>query len=101
MRFASSADKRRLSTYLPFCDRASRYSTATSRALYKAIEELERLQAARKAREGSASSTDGEVATPSAEANEEQPEKQAVRNALGDTSSLAEPEDALETDEAA
>jgi len=37
-------------------DRTSRYSTATSRALYKAIEELERHQAARKAREESAAS---------------------------------------------
>jgi hypothetical protein len=82
-------------------DHTSRYSTATSRALYKAIEELERLQAARKAREGSASSSDGEVAPPSTEANKEEPEKQGAENALGDTSSLSEPEDALGKDEAA
>jgi hypothetical protein len=51
-------------------DRTSRYSTVTSRALYKAIEELEQLQTARKAREGCASSRDAEVAPPSPESNE-------------------------------
>src|SRR6266566_4574541 len=35
-------------------DRTSRYSTATSRALYRAVEELERVQETRKAREASA-----------------------------------------------
>jgi len=64
-------------------DRTSRYSTATSRALYKAIEELERLQAARIAREDVASSTDTEAAPPSAEVKEEQPEKQGAENAFG------------------
>ena len=43
-------------------DRTSRYSTATRRALFKAIEELERHQAARKAREESAASMDAEPA---------------------------------------
>ena len=47
-------------------DRTSRYSTATSRALYRAVEELERVQETRKAREASASATDGEAAPPSA-----------------------------------
>jgi hypothetical protein len=60
-----------------------------------AIQELERLQAARKARENSASATDGEAAPPSVEANEEQLEQQGAKNALRDTSALAEPEDAL------
>ena len=82
-------------------ERTSRYSTATSRALYKAIEELERLQAARKAREDSACSTDGEVAPPSTEANKEEPEKQGAENALGDTSASVEPEHAPGKDEAA
>ena len=60
------------------------------------------MQTARKAREGSASSTDGEVAPPSTtEANKEQPETHGVENALGDTSALAGPEDALGKDEAA
>lgn len=36
----------------------SSYSTATSRALYRTIEELERVQEAGKALEGSASATD-------------------------------------------
>jgi hypothetical protein len=49
--------------YLFQChDKVMRYTTSTSRALYRAIKELERLQAARKAREGSGSSTDGEPA---------------------------------------
>lgn len=81
-------------------DRTSRYATATSRALYKAIEELERLQAPRIAREDVAS-TDAEAAPPSAEAKEEQPEKQGAENALVDTSALAEPEDAVGKAEAA
>jgi len=55
-------------------DRTSRYSTATSRALYKAIEELERVQAARRARE--------DVAT---QANEEQPEEHAPPLRFSDT----------------
>jgi hypothetical protein len=48
----------------------------------RAIEELERLQATRKARE-------------------EQLEKQGAKNTLGDTGALAEPENALGKDEAA
>ena len=55
-------------------DRTSRYSTATSRALYNAIEGLERHQAARKAREESAASTDTEPAKRPAELNEVHPE---------------------------
>lgn len=73
---------------------------ATSRALYKAIEEVERLQAARKTREDFASSTDAEAAPPSTGANEEHLEQQGAKNALGDTSA-AEPEDGPGKDEAA
>ena len=64
---------------------------------------LERLQAARKAREDSATSTEAEVALPPTEANEEQAEEKGTKNALGlgDTSALAEPEDAVGKDEAA
>ena len=61
--------------YLLHClDKTMRYTTSTSRALSQAIKELEAIQAARKAREGSASSSDGEVAPPSTEANKEEPE---------------------------
>lgn len=41
---------------------AARYTTATSRALFRAIEELERLQAARKARKTSAASVTADSA---------------------------------------
>jgi|SRR5215813_3831133 len=86
--------------YLLHClDKIMRYTTSTSRALSQAIKELEAIQAARKAREDSASSTDGEV--PSTEANEEEPEKQGAKNALGDASALVGAEDALGKDEAA
>ena len=57
-------------------DRISRYSTTTSRALYRAIEELERHQPARKAREDSTASVEAEPAQQPAELKEGQPEKQ-------------------------
>ena len=57
----------------------------TSRALYGAIEELERLQAARKAREDSASSTDAEAAPPSSESNGGEVGKQLGNNPGADT----------------
>ena len=66
-----------------------------------AIEELERLQAAREAREESASSPDDEATAPCTRANEEQLEEQGAKNTLADSSALAEPEDALRKDEAA
>jgi hypothetical protein len=53
-------------------------STA-SRALYRAIEELERHRAARKAREESAASMDAEPAKRPAGLNEGQPEKHGKR----------------------
>jgi hypothetical protein len=82
-------------------DRASRYSTATSRALYKAIEELERLQAARKAREHSASSTDAEAAPPSSESDEGELGKQGGNNPGADTNPPEGQEDPVETVEVA
>lgn len=47
--------------------------------MYRAIEELERFQAGRKARGESAASTDAQLAQPPAEMNEGQPEKQGSR----------------------
>jgi hypothetical protein len=82
-------------------DRTSRYSTATSRALYKAIEELERQQAARKAREESAASTNAELVQPAAEANEGQPEKQSENPTSSDSRASEDPEDGVGKDEAA
>jgi len=88
--------------YLLHClDKTMRYTTSTSRALSHAIKELETIQAARKAREDSASSTDWETAPQPTQANEEQAEQKGTKNALGDTSALAEPEDTLGKDEAA
>jgi hypothetical protein len=44
-------------------DRMGRYTTSTSRALFRTIEELERIQAARKAREAAASAATGELSS--------------------------------------
>ena len=64
-------------------ENASTVPEEYAHALYKATEELERLPAARIAREDVASSTDTEAAPPSAEVKEEQPEKQDAENAIG------------------
>jgi hypothetical protein len=82
-------------------DRTSRYSTATSRALYKAIEELGRQQAARNGREESSASTDAELVQPPAELNEGQPEKQGENPVSSDSGAFEDPEDAVGKDEAA
>jgi len=82
-------------------DRPSRYSTATSRALYKAIEELERVQAARKAWENSASSMDAEAAPPSPESDEGELGKQGGNNPGADTNPPEDHEDAAERVEVA
>ena len=82
-------------------DRTSRYSTATSRALYKAIEELERHQAVRTAREESPASTDAELAQLPGEVNEGQPEKQGEHPASSDRRAFEDPEDGVGKDEAA
>ena len=44
----------------PAVDRVARYATSTNRALSRAIEDLERVQAARKARESAAATTSAE-----------------------------------------
>jgi len=77
------------------------YSTATSRALYKAIEEVERVQAARKARENSASSTDAEAAMPSAESDEGELGTPGGNNPGVDPNPSEDQEDPLGKDEAA
>ena len=52
--------------YLLHClDKIVRYTSSTSHALFHAIKELETIQAARKAREDSGSSTDAEAVPPS------------------------------------
>jgi len=59
-------------SYLLHClDKIIRYTASTSRALSHAIKELETIEAARKAREDWASSTDAEAAAPSRQANPE------------------------------
>jgi len=45
-------------------DRVGRYAISTSRALLRAIEEIERIQAARKTREAAASAADGQPSAP-------------------------------------
>jgi len=76
-------------------DRTSRYSTATGRALYRAIEELERLQAARKAREQASASTDAEPAKRPAELDQGQPEKPGENPASSDSRAFEDPEDGV------
>ena len=78
-----------------------RYTTSTSRALSQAIKELETIQAARKAREGSAASMDAEVAKSPAEINEGQPEKQGENPASSDSRAFEDPEDGVGKVEAA
>jgi len=53
-------------------DRVGRYTTSTNRALFRAIEELDRVQAARKARDGSVPSAVPESVVPAANVAEEQ-----------------------------
>src|SRR5215472_6263055 len=88
--------------YLLHClDKVMRYTTSTSRAMYRAIEELERLQAARKAREESAASMAAEPAKQPAELNTGQPQKQGENPASSDSRAFEDPEDGLGKDEAA
>lgn len=75
-------------------DCIGRYTTSTSRALFRAIEELERVQAARKARESSVASTAAESAFPITETKEEQPASQVANDALSDSRTPEDPEDA-------
>jgi hypothetical protein len=75
-------------------EHAVRYTTSTSRALFRAIEELERIQAARKGRESSAVSKAAEPALPTPQTKEEQPASQVVSTALSKRSTPDDPEDA-------
>jgi len=73
-------------------DRTSRYSTSTSRSLYRAIEELERLQAARKEREGSVAAAVGEPTPVPSVANGEQLEGQVLKGSASDGNAPVAPE---------
>ena len=77
------------------------YTTSTSRALSHAIKELETIQAARKAREDFAASTDAELAKSPAKVNQGQPEKQGENPASGDSRAFEDPEDGVGKNEAA
>lgn len=59
--------------HFPVVDRLLRYSAAADRGLYRAIEELERLQAARKARASSEDGEDEDPAAPAAGEDDEPP----------------------------
>lgn len=61
-------------------EHAVRYTTSASRAFYRAIEELERVQAARKARDGSGASTVSQSAVPVAGVGEDRRASQAANN---------------------
>jgi hypothetical protein len=69
----------------------ARYATSTSRALYRAIQELERVQAARKARESSAISPTEEPRLPIT--TEEQSDSDVADTVLTDSSTPERPED--------
>lgn len=73
-------------------DCTDRYATSTSRALFRAIEELERIQATRKARESCAASVVAESAFPISKTEEEQPASQPTNTALSDSSTREDPE---------
>lgn len=68
----------------------ARYATSTSRALYRAIQELERVQAARKARESSAISPTGEPRLPIT--TEEQFDSDVADTVLRESSTPVRPE---------
>lgn len=71
-----------------------RYTTSTSRALYRAIQELERVQAARKARESSAASKAAESALPITQTKEEEAASQVMKTALSESIVPEDPEHA-------
>jgi hypothetical protein len=75
---------------LPGVDRLARYTTSTSRALFRAIEELERLQAARKAGKHPAAPSQESV---DADAKLEE-EQGAPQGASADPSKSSTPRDA-------
>jgi len=69
----------------------ARYATSTSRALYRAIQELERVQAIRKARESSAISPTGEPRLPIT--TEEQFDSDVADTVLRESSTPVRPEE--------
>jgi hypothetical protein len=69
----------------------TRYTTSTSRALYRAIQELERVQAIRKARESSAISPTGEPRLPIT--TEEQFDSDVADTVLRESSTPVRPEE--------
>jgi len=76
-------------------DSIGRYTTSTSRALFQAIKELERLQVARKARGGSAGSIAAQ-STPLLAVDEEQPEKEVPNNLASSSTTPEDPENAVD-----
>ena len=83
--------------YLLHClNSLARYSTSASRALFRAIQELDRLQAARKALENSAASTTVDTDRPLTEMSEEQPTSHTADKPLGSRVMLKDPKDTVE-----
>ena len=72
-------------------EHVARYATSTSRALYRAIQELDRVQAARKARESSAATRVAEPPVPIT--TEEQSDSDVAGTVLSDSSTPELPED--------
>ena len=77
-----------------------RYTTSTSRALYRAIQELERVQAARKARESAAASAAQSVA-PDTKTDEERSASRVEDNPRDDIIRSENPENVIGEDVAA
>ncbi len=87
--------------FLVCLDKIMRYTTSTSRSLYRAIEELERLQAARKARECTRPSESVGSAPLPSQANDEHHDEQVLNNLESDTGTPENAEDGLGKGEAA
>jgi hypothetical protein len=87
--------------FLVCLDKIMRYTTSTSRSLYRAIEELERLQAARKARESSAPSKSAVSAALPSQADAERPEAQVLNNLESNCSTPENTENGIAKVEAA
>ena len=77
--------------HLRCVDRIERYTTSTSRALFRAIEEVERVQTSRKARASSANSPAVESTFPIIEANVEKPASKVANTVLSDNSTPEDP----------
>lgn len=87
--------------FLVCLDKVMRYTTSTSRSLYRAIEELERLQVARKARDCSYPSKSVESAALRSQSNAEHPDEQALNNLESGTSTQENTGDGIRKVEAA